>query len=52
MTSDSARRSSLGTASRAANLPARPVAGSIAARRAREAAGERTVLPRLMKEDS
>jgi hypothetical protein len=48
MTSDSARRSSLGTASRAANLPARPVAGSIAARRAREAAGERTVLAGLV----
>ncbi|MCP1551363.1 MULTISPECIES: hypothetical protein [Methylorubrum] len=45
MTSDSARRSSLGTVAR---LPARPVAGSIAARRAREAAGERTVLASLV----
>ncbi|CAO4186500.1 hypothetical protein [Methylorubrum extorquens] len=48
MTSDSARRSSLGTASRAASLRARPVAGSIATRRAREAAGERTVLAGLV----
>ncbi|TFZ57034.1 hypothetical protein E4V01_16935 [Methylorubrum sp. Q1] len=48
MTSDSARRSSLGTVARAASLPARPVAGSIAARRAREAAGERTVLAALV----
>ena len=48
MTSDSARRSSLGTVARAASLPARPVAGSIAARRAREAAGERTVLASLV----
>lgn len=48
MTSNPARRSPLGTVARAASLPARPVAGSIAARRAREAAGERTVLAGLV----
>ncbi|MGN7126870.1 hypothetical protein [Methylorubrum thiocyanatum] len=44
MTPDPARRSAHGTVARAPSLPARPLAGSVAARRAREAAGERTVL--------
>ncbi|WP_461654095.1 hypothetical protein [Methylorubrum aminovorans] len=45
MTPDPTRRSSSGSASR---LPSRPLAGSVVARRAREAAGERTVLAGLV----
>ncbi|BAU89304.1 hypothetical protein MPPM_0699 [Methylorubrum populi] len=45
MTPDPIRRSSSGSASR---LPSRPLAGSVVARRAREASGERTVLAGLV----
>lgn len=48
MTPDPARRSSSRSATRAPRLPSRPLAGSVAARRAREAAGERTVLAGLV----
>ncbi|MER2249324.1 hypothetical protein ABS772_05280 [Methylorubrum podarium] len=48
MTPDPARRTPSGGAARIPGLPSRPLAGSIAARRAREAAGERTVLAGLV----
>lgn len=48
MTPDPARRSSHGTVARSPSPPSRPLAGSVAARHAREAAGERTVLAGLV----
>ncbi|MBB5764846.1 hypothetical protein ABEV34_00865 [Methylorubrum rhodesianum] len=48
MTLDPARRSSPRSAARPPRLPSRPLAGSVVARRAREAAGERTVLAGLV----
>lgn len=48
MTTDPARRSSSGSAVRPPSLPSRPLAGSVVARRAREAASERTVLTGLV----
>lgn len=48
MTPGPTRRSSAGTAARAAIPPSRPLAGRVAARRVREAAIERTVLAGLV----